>query len=220
MLSREIVITDDGSHSLFVSELNEHYHSTHGALQESEHVFMRNCLDFADSKELSIFEVGFGTGLNALLTMLRAEQKGLKVHYHAIELYPLKPEEFHALNYSGLVSPAYETLFEDLHVSKWDEEVSITPYFSLLKHHEDLLKWNPTSMYDLVFFDAFAPEKQPDLWSEDVFINFFKSMKPGGILSTYCCKGIVKRAMKTAGFRVTKKPGPPGKREIVVAFKD
>ncbi len=220
MLNRSIIITEDGSSSLYVPLLDEAYHSIHGAIQESEHIFIAAGLNaeiFSSMKNIKIFEVGFGTGLNALLTIIYAKNR--IINYHTIELYPLQEFEWKQLNYSVL-EKKNKQIFYDLHQSPWEIITNITDSFTLLKNkiamQNILLSENE---YDLVYFDAFSPDSQPEMWSESVFLTIFKAMKSGGILMTYSTKGIVKRTLQNVGFKIEKLAGPPGKREILRAYK-
>jgi tRNA U34 5-methylaminomethyl-2-thiouridine-forming methyltransferase MnmC len=215
----QLVITGDGSHTLFIPELNEHYHSTFGAMTESVHVFVRNGLDcFAGNSEISIFEAGFGTGLNALLTALRALRMGMKVRYFALEKYPVDPLMVDQLNYPQLLKDTEndaEGLFSAVHHAEWETMTEIHPFFHLKKMKGDLCFFIPGENYDLIYFDAFAPDKQPEMWTDDILHRLVSAMKPGGIFTTYCVKGSVKRILKDCGLSVEKLPGPPGKREIL-----
>lgn len=220
-MKRVIEKTEDGSATLFVPELNEHYHSVKGARTESQHIFVHMGLEASTAAEPHILEIGFGTGLNALLTLEAAEKGQRRVHYTGIELYPLSWEEVDALKYST------HPLFEALHRAPWEEEVVITPNFTLKKVQADvqtigadgLLRIN-NSPFDVVYFDAFAPEKQPGMWEESVFRSIYASMNLGGVLTTYCAKGAVRRLLQAVGFKVERLPGPPGgKREILRATK-
>jgi tRNA U34 5-methylaminomethyl-2-thiouridine-forming methyltransferase MnmC len=218
-----IVLTDDGSHTLFIPELNENYHSTYGALTESLHVFIRSGLDcFAGRKEISIFETGFGTGLNALLTALNAVKLGMKVWYFAIEMYPVDPHIVNQLNYARLLKDTEndaERLFSAIHGADWERMTEIHPFFHLKKMKGDMCSFIPDAFYDLVYFDAFAPDKQPEIWTGDIMHRLVSAMKPDGIFTTYCVKGSVKRILRDCGLTLEKLPGPPGKREILRARK-
>ena len=219
----ELVITGDGSHTLFLPRINEHFHSTFGAIGESRHIFINSgLLYFPDHSELTIVEVGFGTGLNILLTILEAEQHNIKVNYIAIEPHPLEASVYMQLNYPyilGLKSSL--SLFKSIHEEPFQKVSHITQGFSLTKIKKRLEDITLTDCaVDLVFFDAFSPEVQPELWTEKIFRKLFIAIKPGGILVTYSAKGSVTRALKLAGFRVEKLPGPPGKREITRAKKN
>jgi len=219
----EIRRTLDGSDTLFVPELNEHYHSVFGALQESTHVFIKNgFLDVDTGNDpVSVLEVGFGTGLNALLTNLTAKTQGREVHYAAIEKYPLEKEAWSLLNYPLLLQEqdAAEE-FRKIHEVAWEEPQKIHKRFTLTKIQQDIRSFSPPKKkFHIVYFDAFGPDVQPDLWSEEVFQHMYHLLMPGGILITYSCKGKVKRNLKIAGFTIEKLPAPPGKREILRARK-
>lgn len=220
MLNRSIIITEDGSSSLYVPSLNEAYHSIHGAIQESEHIFIAAGLNaeiFSSMKNIKIFEVGFGTGLNALLSIIYAKNR--IINYHTIELYPLQEFEWKQLNYSVL-EKKNKQIFYDLHQSPWEIITNITDSFTLLKNNIAMQNISLSeNEYDLVYFDAFSPDSQPEMWSESVFLTIFKAMKSGGILMTYSTKGIVKRTLQNVGFKIEKLAGPPGKREILRAYK-
>lgn len=223
-MRRVIEKTADGSATLFVPELDEHYHSVKGARTESQHIFIDMGLSATPNEAVSVLEIGFGTGLNALLTLEAADDLKKKVHYTGIELYPLDWQEVAVLEYSD--SPR----FEQLHSAPWEEKTIITDRFTLVKVKEDanrfvstnvkLIADEPERGFDLVYFDAFAPEKQPEMWSQQLFDQLYNIMKQGGILTTYCAKGVVRRMLQSAGFIVERLPGPPGgKREILRAIK-
>lgn len=218
-MQRIIEQTKDGSATLFVPELNEHYHSVKGARTESQHIFIDMGLKASAAPCPHILEAGFGTGLNALLTLQEAERTGRPVRYTGIELYPLAWTEVEALHYSD------DPRLRLLHEAPWEEEVCLTPTFRLQKLRRDLTSWQadderPPLRCDVVYFDAFAPEKQPALWTPAVFRNLYRCLTSGGILTTYCAKGAVRRLMQDIGFRMERLPGPPGgKREILRATK-
>lgn len=222
-MKREIITTADGSNSIFVPELDENYHSRHGAIQESEHVFIKAGLKALLSEKLSeinILEVGFGTGLNAYLTLLAIQsQAGCDVFYTGLEAYPISLSMAQSLNYPSLLN-APANIFEALHSASWGSLVRITPHFNLLKYN-DLLESValPANKYNLIYDDAFAPNKQPELWTEEIFGKLYESLQTSGFLVTYCAKGSVKRAMRAAGFRVEARQGPIGKREMTIGFK-
>lgn len=220
-LKKEIIQTTDGSYTLFVPELDETYHSKHGALQESLHVFIQEGLQFcSDKKEVAILEVGFGTGLNALTSLVEIASSKQKIFYTSLEAFPLKWEEVKKLNYMDLVaSKEYGIPFELMHSCPWEQFNKITPSFYLRKNKIKLQEVSYEGEFDLIYFDAFAPQVQPDLWSEEIFTLMYKSLKPNGVLVTYCAKGAVKRALKTVGFELQSIPGPPGKREMSRAIK-
>lgn len=218
-LERKIVATKDGSQTLYIPELNEHYHSANGAIQESMHVFINAGLNQFDGlDDINILEIGFGTGLNALLTLKNAK---LKTYYHTIEKYPLKSNEIDALKYTKTNEEleGLENVFNLIHASDWQKSVNILPDFTLFKENIALKNFNPETKFNLIYFDAFAPDIQPDLWGIDVFEKMFNCLKPAGILVTYCAKGQVRRNMQAVGFKVERLPGPPGKREMLRAIK-
>jgi tRNA U34 5-methylaminomethyl-2-thiouridine-forming methyltransferase MnmC len=214
------VLTEDGSTTLFNSGLKEHYHSIHGAIQESGHIFMREGFDKIQAFPVSIFEAGFGTGLNAFLTFLASEGKAGSIFYTAIENYPVEEKITLSLNYPELINPAKAEVFRAMHNAPWNKEINLSRHFTLLKIKEDLCKIQlPETAYDLVYFDAFSPAVQPELWTEEIFRKLFTSMKAGAFLVTYSVKGSVTRALTTVGFIVEKLPGPPGKRAMTRATK-
>ncbi|MBN2665514.1 MAG: tRNA (5-methylaminomethyl-2-thiouridine)(34)-methyltransferase MnmD [Bacteroidales bacterium] len=215
----EIILTEDGSHTLFVPELSEHYHSIHGAVQESQFIFINNCLKHTNLNPVSIFEVGFGTGLNAYLTAIEASSANRKIYYTSIEKYPLSSEITGRLNYSGLFPGAEARLFSLIHSCPWNTPVEITRTFTLTKIEGDLTKIAPEGRYDLIYFDAFGPEKQPEMWTGEVFEKIAAITDTGGVFVTYSAKGSVQRSLKKAGFVVSLLPGPPGKRQIIRAVK-
>lgn len=213
-MKRVIEQTADGSATLFVPELNEHYHSVKGARTESQHIFIDMGLSASEVTEPHILEIGFGTGLNALLTLETAEATQRKVHYTGIELYPLSWEMIEPLGYSD------NPLFKTLHIIPWEEDAIITPYFTLRKVLADFTTFTTDCSFDIIYFDAFAPEKQPEMWSQELFDRLHVRLSEKGILTTYCAKGVVRRMLQTAGFTVERLPGPPGgKREILRARK-
>lgn len=232
MLSRKIILTEDGSATIHLEEWNESYHSKHGAVQEAYHVFIRNGLDyFKENSELSILEIGFGTGLNALISFLEISETHQKINYTGIEKYPVLEEEFRVLNYPKALKQFNPDLkfseteileiYNSLMNARWEEFQSIHPNFQLKKAQADFLEFDyPKETFDLIYFDAFGARVQPELWTEELFEKLFQSIKSGGMLTTYSSKGSVRRALISVGFRVEKRPGPPGKREMLVAFKN
>jgi tRNA U34 5-methylaminomethyl-2-thiouridine-forming methyltransferase MnmC len=214
-MQTELKVTEDGSHTLFVPGIDECYHSTHGAIQESRHIFIEAGLKQCLKKEISVLEIGFGTGLNAFLTLLESERRGKKVRYTSLELYPVEVEKALMLNYPNELAPDKKDLFEKLHSSPWNDETEITPGFLLNKIKTDFTGFVFENNFDVVYFDAFSPEKQPEMWSKVLFERIFTHCNSGAILTTYCAKGIVRRAMQEAGFMVERLQGPPGKREIL-----
>lgn len=219
MLKREIKLTEDGSHTLFVPELNEHYHSTHGAIQEAIHVYIEAGLRFSGNNPIHILEIGFGTGLNAYLSLVEAEQEHRQVVYHTLERFPVEEEQIKVLNYPEQIDFNQKNLFYKLHQIEWDKLCKITNHFSIQKIRGDLRNYNFNEKYNLIYFDAFAPDIQPDLWEQDIFKKLYHCTSPDAILVTYCSKGIVKRALRSAGFQVKRLPGPPGKHHILRATK-
>ncbi|MBL7779293.1 MAG: tRNA (5-methylaminomethyl-2-thiouridine)(34)-methyltransferase MnmD [Chitinophagales bacterium] len=221
----ELLITKDGSHTLHSPQFNEIYHSRHGAIQESKHVFIAQGLEYAltafDSQELNIFEVGFGTGLNALLTMLHADKRYLKLHYETIELYPLSIETIKQLNYTTQLGFEFcYGPYHTLHLCRWGETHTVTPQMSFKKLQLSLQQASlPENHFHLIYFDAFAPQHQPEMWTVEVFEKMYKSLCTGGVLVTYCSKSAVQRNMRSAGFEIEKLQGPPGKREMIRAHK-
>jgi tRNA U34 5-methylaminomethyl-2-thiouridine-forming methyltransferase MnmC len=232
-VKKSLIITKDGSHTISIPGMNVTYHSHHGAIQESIHVFinagLKYFLDNRTPEKLHIFEMGFGTGLNALLTLIEAEQRNIPIQYTAIELFPVTTDEASALNYCDQLNRNdLLSRFEHLHFCDWEIDISISPSFTIHKLKDSMLNFNtspllpgspPTGGQNLVFFDAFAPAAQPELWTKEIFEKLFSMLLPGGILVTYCSKGEVRRAMQAVGFVVEKIAGPPGKREMVRAIK-
>jgi tRNA U34 5-methylaminomethyl-2-thiouridine-forming methyltransferase MnmC len=221
----KIIQTQDGSHSLLNESLNETYHSTHGAIQESLHVFINNGLRHWVKKNpgqpISILEVGFGTGLNALLTLQESLEQKIKICYTTIETFPVPFEVVDQLNYAQILSNQLtEKYFKDLHATEWDKAVKISPDFTLEKRQGKIQDLNfKDENFDLVFFDAFAPNKQPEMWERPILEKIFGTLKGGSLFVTYCAKGQVKRDLRAVGFSVETLPGPPGKREMVRAAK-
>jgi tRNA U34 5-methylaminomethyl-2-thiouridine-forming methyltransferase MnmC len=214
----ELKTSEDGSTTLYRPELEEHYHSIHGAIQESMHVFVNAGLNHHPQKNINILEVGFGTGLNVLLSMLHGNKNN--VIYHALEKYPLKPEIISKINYPQCLSQQQaELFFHKIHSAPWNCDSEIKPGFSLCKEETDLREYESKRHFDLIYFDAFAPDKQPELWTPEIFKKVADFMNQGAILTTYSTKGSVKRAIMQAGLKIEKIPGPPGKREMLRAEK-
>lgn len=219
-MKHEFIETEDGSTTLYVPELNEHYHSVHGAIQESQHIFIQTGIGHCNQPSIRILEAGFGTGLNAFLTLVYARQHNIQVVYHSFEKYPLTIAEAGQLNYPGFIDCEEKPLFMQLHSCEWEKEIIVTPHFILHKHQTDFREVDFPPQFDLVFFDAFNPDVQPHLWTEEVLSRFCHALKPDGIFVTYCVKGIVKQALRNQGMTVKRLPGPPGKREILRAIKN
>jgi tRNA U34 5-methylaminomethyl-2-thiouridine-forming methyltransferase MnmC len=216
-------ITEDGSHTLFVPGLSEHYHSTHGALQEAEIVYLRNGFQYIAGKvsEVNVLEIGFGTGLNALLTVLEAKKRKQMVRYVGVEPEPLPPELLAGLNFADQIGGTEaEGYFRKMHAQDWEQPRFLSDYFILNKIRarlEDLTLGS--GKFHLIYFDAFGPDVQPELWTTEIFAKMAQCLLPDGVLVTYSCKGSVKRALKAAGFSIGKLPGPAGKREVLRAVK-
>jgi tRNA U34 5-methylaminomethyl-2-thiouridine-forming methyltransferase MnmC len=219
----ELLVTGDGSHTLHVPGLQENYHSVYGAIAESRHIFINAGLNFIiqKNKRVKILEIGFGTGLNALLTMIESALTGIHIDYWSLELHPLPEEVLSKLNYPEMIDfPGATDFFRQIHSCPWNMEVQLSDNFHLNKIHVSLSDYQPgKEEYDLVYFDAFGPDVQPEIWSQEVFIKMAMALKINGILVTYSTKGTVKRNLKSAGFTIEKLPGPRGKREILRAVK-
>lgn len=216
----ELERTADGSYTLYVPQLDEHYHSVKGALTESQHIFIEMGLKHSSAPEPHILEIGLGTGLNAFLTLLAAEEMQRKVHYTGIERYPLAEETLRQLDYPGIIGKKHEEDYYAIHQAPWEKETNLSPWFTLHKIEGDFTRHTFQKGYDIIYFDAFAPEKQPEMWEQSLFNTLYNVLNEGGILTTYCAKGVVRRMLQTAGFTVERLPGPPGgKREIIRATK-
>ncbi|MGD9493769.1 MAG: tRNA (5-methylaminomethyl-2-thiouridine)(34)-methyltransferase MnmD [Bacteroidales bacterium] len=224
MKTKKLIITEDGSHTLFIPELNEHYHSIHGAVAESRHVFIEAGLKpkMIENKKLNVLEVGLGTGLNAALALVAAEENQIQLNYFAVEPYPISTEDMMQLNYSKVSeSTRMNEVIPAIHAASRDNEVHIGPYFIFHyfeKRIQDIAFEN--DFFDLIFFDAFSPGVQPEMWTMDVFQKIAAAMKPGAVLVTYVAKGEVRRTMKACGLSIEKLPGFGGKREMTRATKN
>jgi tRNA U34 5-methylaminomethyl-2-thiouridine-forming methyltransferase MnmC len=219
----EIRVTADGSHTLYVTDLDETYHSVHGAIQEAVHVYVNAGFNFfKDKKSLAVLEVGFGTGLNTFLTYREGLKNNVKVSYSSIEAYPLSLKNIECLNYLGQLNATEGEvkLFNEIHQTKWNKESKLTNQFVLRKLEMLLQNFKEKEVYDVVYFDAFGPQVQPELWEAKILQLMYDSLLPKGILVTYCAKGSVKRALKEVGFTIENIPGPPGKREMTRAIKN
>ena len=223
MYQKRIITSEDGSHTIELIGQNEQYHSTHGAVQESNHVYIKHGLEriAENRKQIHILEVGMGTGLNVLLTFQYALKYQLDIHYTAVEAYPLEEQIYRQLNYSHIIDDdSLASIFNRIHESQWNEEMSLNNSFRFIKIDEKIQEVPLKDAYfNLVYHDAFNPNLEPNLWDEELFLKIYKSMTANGLLTTYSTKGIVKRALKSCGFMIQKKPGPPGKREILNAVK-
>ena len=214
----KLIRSEDGSHTVKSERYSATYHSLHGAIQESEHVFIKHGLHAVSVRDITILEMGFGTGLNALLTILATERPGLNVHYISLELHPLCEQMYKSLNYPDLLSCDPNLLYS-LHEAPINEEVQLSDRFRLSKIQADINEYKHQHQYDLVYYDAFAPTSQPELWTKEIFSPLFEFMNPGAHLLTYCAKGVFKRMLRSIGFKVNSPAGPPGKREITQAIK-
>ncbi|MFL1013315.1 tRNA (5-methylaminomethyl-2-thiouridine)(34)-methyltransferase MnmD [Flavisericum labens] len=232
-MKREIIVTADGSTTIHIPEWNEQYHSKHGAIQEAYHVFIKHGLHHFCSKlchselvseshySISILEIGFGTGLNAFITLLEAEKLKQNINYIGIEAFPVSEEEILKLNYpKELKGENSESVFSKLHNTSWEEKHAISAQFSLTKRKQFFSEIEDKETYNLIYFDAFGARVQPELWTEDIFKKMYNALKNNGILVTYSAKGSVRRSMLSVGFKVEKLPGPPGKREMLRAWKE
>ena len=215
----ELVITSDGSHTIFVPELNEHYHSIHGAVQESSLVYIKNGLEFCTTNPLSIFEVGFGTGLNTLLTAISNNDNKRIIHYTSIEKHPISISVINTLNHWNFAGSNGKQIFNSIHTAKWGSFEKISDSFYLKKIRGDLVEDRIEGKFNLIYFDAFGPDKQPEIWTQNVFEKIAEITVSGGILVTYSAKGAIKRLLRVNGFKVSMLPGPPGKREMIRATK-
>ncbi len=241
-MRREIVITADGSSTIHLPDWNEQYHSKHGAIQEAYHVFIKHGFHhFCHSEQgkksqqkksdfplstvdnphnISILEIGFGTGLNAFITLLEAEKLKAPVNYFGVEGYPVLMDEINQLNYPKKLNAENKaSLFSKLHDVSWEDPHKITPYFTLAKQNKFFSEIKDKDCYNIIYFDAFGARVQPELWTERIFQKMYDALQTKGILITYSAKGSVRRAMETVGFKVERLPGPPGKREMLRATK-
>lgn len=222
-MKREIITTEDGSSTIHLPEWNEQYHSKHGAIQEAKHVFIKMGLRKLLEKEhenISILEIGFGTGLNALVTWQELKGRDVVINYTGVEAYPVAEEEISQLNYAAELDDAEALgIYNKLHIIAWEKPGIITEKFTLHKQKKFFDEIDDEKLYNLIYFDAFGARVQPELWTEEIFRKMFRALNPGGILVTYAARGSVRRAMLEVGFLVEKLPGPPGKREMLRALK-
>lgn len=219
-MTHQLIQTSDGSTSLYLPDWNETYHSVHGALQETQHVFIKNGLHLFQNQAISILEIGFGTGLNALVTYQEHEALHLSVHYETVEAFPLSWEEARLMNFpEKLSAPSLVPIFEQMHCCPWEETVALSSSFSIKKRQQLFQTIGDVAAFDLIYFDAFGAQVQPELWEESIFQKMYMALKPKGVLVTYAAKGSVRRAMQACGFVVERLPGPPMKREMLRAQK-
>ncbi len=219
-MKREVIITNDGSTTIRIPDWNENYHSTHGAIQEAKHVFIKNGLElFQNQNSVSILEIGFGTGLNAFITFLESLNKK-KVNYVGVEAYPVSADEVKQMNYvSELEATQYQTIFDKMHSCNWESQQNITDNFILTKRKQFFQDIEDKNQFDLIYFDAFGFPLQPELWSDVIFKKMYDALLPNGLLVTYACRSSIKNAMLSVGFSIEKLPGAPGKREMLRATK-
>lgn len=217
----EIINTADGSHTIFVPDMNEQFHSVNGAITEADYVYVDKGYRFYDSSEPVVFEVGFGTGLNCLLTVLESEKMQRKTRYIGIEKYPLSTEIIGQLNYCQMISADAEKIFKKIHLAGWNTELAISPFFSLLKIEADLLRFDPVFVEkcNVIYFDAFGPDKQPEMWTPAILSKIAGLISDGGVFVTYSAKGQVRRNLADCGLVMERLPGPPGKFQMLRGIK-
>ena len=220
MQKQKSILTADGSHTLFSEIHGAYYHSMNGALTESQHIFINSGFKHLSGalNQISILEIGLGTGLNAALTASESLISGVETLYTALELYPITEQQIKDLNYSQILNPEVAECWSRIMLAEWNSSIEINQTFRICKVNEDFTKWIPVENFSLIYFDAFAPD-QPEMWSVEMFQKLYSSLSIGGILVTYSSKGIVKQALRAAGFRVERLAGPPGKRHILRAVK-
>ena len=220
-MKREIIQTLDGSTTIHIAEWDECYHSKHGAIQEAQHVFIKNGLSLFPDRNVSILEIGFGTGLNAFITFLESKKRNQSIDYVGVEAYPISADEILSMNYVEELSALEQSsIFDTMHQSNWQEKIILDDDFTLTKRKQFFEEINDENKFDLIYFDAFGYRVQPELWSTAIFEKMYKALKPNGVLVTYAARGVVKRSMIEVGFTVEKLAGPPGKREMFRATKN
>lgn len=222
-MKKQLLKTGDGSTTLHLPEWDEQYHSKHGAIQEALHVFIKHGLQYFYEQEqpngISILEIGFGTGLNALLTYIEAKAlEGLNIDYTGLEAYPVELSEINMLNFAEQLN-IDTTIYNKMHSSLWEQKVLISDLFSLTKNNLRFEDFKGVETFNIIYFDAFGPRVQPELWEKKILQQMFNALKPNGVLVTYSAKGVVRRTMQEIGFTVERLPGPPGKREMLRAIK-
>ena len=217
----EIIETSDGSQTLYIPEMDEQYHSINGAITESNYVYIEKGFSFHESKTPTVFEIGFGTGLNCLLTALEAEKQKRATTFYTIEKYPLDKEIIRQLKYGRNISKEVQVLFEKIHRCQWNKTVQISPHFNLIKLQTDLLenKLQEIQNCDVIYFDAFGPDKQPEMWQPEIFQKIYSVTAPNGVFVTYSAKGVVRRQLTACGFEMNRLPGPPGKFHMLRGIK-
>ena len=227
-MKKEIIQTKDGSTTFYLPELNETYHSKNGAIQEAYHVFIKNgfslfegheLLRTGEAKPISILEIGFGTGLNAFITSLESQNNNQTVDYVGVEAYPITQEEALTMNYANQIDASKTEVFQKIHQIDWEIPIQVNPTFQLTKRKQLFQDIVDVEVFDLIYFDAFGYDVQPELWSDKIFEKMFIALKSGGVLVTYACRSVIKNSMISAGFKIEKLPGAPGKREMLRASK-
>lgn len=219
-MEQKIIRTNDGSKTIYLPHLDETYHSSHGAIQEAIHVFMKHGIQSIEQQKITIFEMGFGTGLNALLSYIESEKSGIKIHYSGIEAYPIDFDVAMQMDYCSLLGKDHQFKFEQLHKTDWNTMNQLSNLFSFEKIHAKIEEFIPERTgFDIVFYDAFGPRAQEDMWKPVILRKMYDILNPDGFLVTYCAKGQVKRDLKSIGFEIEPLPGPPGKREMTRAWK-
>lgn len=221
-MKKEIIITADGSSTIYLPKWDENYHSKHGAIKEAYHVFIKNGLDlFKNNSKVCVLEVGFGTGLNCFISYLESIKRKLVIDYEGVEGYPLQAEEILELNYiNELKAEKFKLDFDKIHSKAWGSKIKLGSKFNLLKRKHFFEEIKDKDRFNLIYFDAFGARVQPELWTEEIFAKMYVALKNNGILVTYSAKGSVRRAMQAVGFEVERLPGPPGKREMLRARKN
>lgn len=220
-MKREIIITSDGSTTIHLPDWNEQYHSKHGAIQEAEHVFIKNGLkQFDDRTNINILEIGYGTGLNCFITFLEAKKSNISINYVGIEAYPVHQDEIQKLNYiAELKAQSFAEVYLAMHTLPWNIKHDLNVSFSLIKRQQFFNEIDDVESFDLIYFDAFGARVQPELWTVEIFQKMYAALKLNGVLVTYSAKGSVRRAMQEVGFVIERLPGPPGKREMLRGTK-
>ena len=219
-MKREIITTLDGSVTIHLPEIKETYHSKFGAIREAYHVFIKSGLALVKDRPVSILEIGFGTGLNAFITYLESVKTGQEIQYTGVEAYPVAAEEVSQLNYITELNAQNEGMaFDAMHTSDWEKALVLNDKFTLTKRKQFFNEITDAEAFDLIYFDAFGFHVQPELWNVDIFLRMYNALRPNGILVTYACRTSIKKAMTEAGFTIEKIAGPPGKREMLRAYK-
>ncbi len=220
-MKRNIILTRDGSTTIQIEEWNECYHSKFGAIQEAQHVFIKNGLSLFENKSISILEIGFGTGLNALITFLESKKLNQTIDYIGVEGYPISVEEVLSMNYvTELNAEDDNSTFKKMHECDWDKQIILRDDFLFTKRNQFFEEIDDFERFDLIYFDAFGYNVQPELWSAAIFQKMYNALKSKGVLVTYAARGVIKRNMNEVGFKVEKRSGPPGKREMFLAKKE